>query len=130
MYHVTDETRKVRNSRADKPAAGNAGIAPRLTIERHRPGVPDPRRWPKRTLAQSPPSVYNSGMTVEELKSCARELPEDQRFELLVDLLGSLPVVLSDVDDGSEEAGRRLAEMRSDPSARMTWDEVKSEIGR
>ena len=69
-------------------------------------------------------------MTVEELKSGARKLPEDQQFELLADLLGSLPVVLSEADDGSEEAARRLAEMRSDPSARMTWDEVKSEIGR
>lgn len=69
-------------------------------------------------------------MTLEELKSGARGLPEDQRFELLADLIGSLPAVLSDFDDGSEEAGRRLAEMKSDPSARMTWDEVKSEIGR
>lgn len=69
-------------------------------------------------------------MTIEELKSGARKLPEDQRFELLADLLGSLPAVLSDIDDGSEEAGRRLAEMRSDPSARMTWDQVKSQIGR
>ncbi|MEM9284062.1 MAG: hypothetical protein AAGA96_19765 [Verrucomicrobiota bacterium] len=69
-------------------------------------------------------------MTVEELKSGARELREDQRFELLADLLGSLPDVLSDLDDGSEEASRRLAEMRSDSSARMTLDEVKSEIGR
>lgn len=42
-------------------------------------------------------------MPVEEWKSGARKLPEDQRFELLADLLGSLPVVLSDVDDGSED---------------------------
>jgi len=40
------------------------------------------------------------------------------------------PEELLNDDDGCEEAGRRLAEMRSDPSARMTWDEVKSEIGR
>ncbi len=30
----------------NKPAAGNAGIASRLTIEHHRPGVPEPERWP------------------------------------------------------------------------------------
>lgn len=69
-------------------------------------------------------------MSVEELKSSARNLPQDPRFELLAELLGSLPAVLSDVDDGSEEASRRLAEMRNVPSARMTWREVKSEIGR
>jgi putative addiction module component (TIGR02574 family) len=69
-------------------------------------------------------------MTVDELKSGALGLPEDQRFHLLADLIGSLPAVLSDHDDGSDEAGRRLAEMRSDPSARLTWEQVKREIGR
>lgn len=69
-------------------------------------------------------------MTVEELRKSAQNLPEDQRFELLADLLVSLPVVLSDLDDGSEEASRRLAEMRAIPESRMNWDEVKSEIGR
>ncbi|MEO0414478.1 MAG: addiction module protein [Verrucomicrobiota bacterium] len=69
-------------------------------------------------------------MSLEEIKSTARALPEDQRFELLSDIMGSLPAVLSSWDDGSEEAERRLAEMRTDPSARMTWDEVKAELGR
>jgi putative addiction module component (TIGR02574 family) len=85
---------------------------------------------PKEVSLGVPHGCILNLMTVEELKSGARELPEDQRFELLADLLGSLPAVLSDVDDGSEEAGRRLAEMRSDPSARMSWDEVKSKLGR
>ena len=74
--------------------------------------------------------MYCNCMTIEELKSGARGLPDDQRFELLADLLGSLPAVLSDVDEGSEEAGRRLAEMRNDPSARMTWGQVKTEVER
>ena len=30
--------------RANKPAAGNAGVAPQLTIEHHWPGVPEPER--------------------------------------------------------------------------------------
>ncbi|MGZ0656609.1 addiction module protein [Coraliomargarita sp. W4R53] len=68
--------------------------------------------------------------TVEELKMEARNLPEDQRFALIADLLGSLPVVLSDLDDGSIEAKRRLDEMKSDSSARRSWDEIRSEIGR
>gem|GEM_PF-6802559 len=69
-------------------------------------------------------------MTIAELKACARNLPDDQRFALVVDILGTLPAVLCDFDDGSDEAGRRLAEMRSDPTSRRTWDEVKAEIGR
>lgn len=69
-------------------------------------------------------------MTITELQACARNLPEDQRFALVADLIGSLPAVLSDFDDGSDEAGRRLAEMRSDPTSRKTWAQVKAEIGR
>ena len=69
-------------------------------------------------------------MTIDELKIGARGLPEDQRFELVADLIGALPAVLSDTDDGSREAGRRLDEMRRDPTARRTWEQVKAEIGR
>lgn len=69
-------------------------------------------------------------MTITELQAGARNLPEDQRFALIVDLIGSLPAVLSDFDDGSDEAGRRFDEMRSDPSSRRTWEQVKTEIGR
>jgi hypothetical protein len=29
----------------NKPAAGKAGIASRLTIQPHWPGLPDPERW-------------------------------------------------------------------------------------
>lgn len=69
-------------------------------------------------------------MTITELQAGVRSLPEDQRFALIADLMGSLPAVLADIDDGSEEAGRRLAEMRSDPGSRRTWEQVKAEIGR
>lgn len=69
-------------------------------------------------------------MTIAELQAGARSLPEDQRFALVSDLIGTLPAVLSDFDDGSDEAGRRLSEMRSDPASRMTWEQVKAEIGR
>ena len=37
----------VQRLKANKPAAGNAGIAPQLTIEHHRTGVPDHGRWPE-----------------------------------------------------------------------------------
>ena len=69
-------------------------------------------------------------MTLIEIQAGALNLPEDQRAELVAKLLGSLPAVLSDIDDGSEEAGRRIAEMKADPASRRTWDQVKAELGR
>ena len=42
----------------------------------------------------------------------------------------SLPVALSDQDDGSEEARRRVEEMKRDPSSRRTWEQIKEELGR
>lgn len=69
-------------------------------------------------------------MTIAEIQTKALNLPEDQRAALVAELLGSLPAVLSDVDDGSEEAGRRIAEMKADPASRRTWDQVKAELGR
>jgi hypothetical protein len=37
---ITETERKTPN----KPAAGNAGLASRLTVTHHWPGVPDPER--------------------------------------------------------------------------------------
>ena len=69
-------------------------------------------------------------MTLTEIQAGALNLPADQRATLAAELLGSLPAVLSDFDDGSEEAGRRIAEMKADPASRRTWDQVKTELGR
>lgn len=69
-------------------------------------------------------------MTISEIQTEALNLPEDQRAALVAELLCSLPAVLSDIDDGSEEAGRRIIEMKADPASRRTWDQVKAELGR
>ena len=69
-------------------------------------------------------------MKLIEIQADALNLPEDQRAELVAKLLGSLPAVLSDIDDGSEEASQRIAEMKADPACRRTWDQVKVELGR
>ena len=63
-------------------------------------------------------------MNLTEIQTGALNLPEDQRAALAAELLGSLPAVRS------EEAGRRIAEMKADPSSRRTWDQVKAELGR
>jgi len=69
-------------------------------------------------------------MTMIEIQTGALKLPEDQRAALAAELLGSLPAVLADFDDGSEEADRRITEMKADPASRRTWDQVKAELGR
>ncbi len=63
-----------------------------------------------------------------EIQQGALSLPEDQRASLVAALMNSLPMVLADVDDGSMEAKRRLAELKRDPSAGRTWDQIKSEL--
>lgn len=73
---------------------------------------------------------YAAGMSVSEIRKEALNLPEDQRALLAAELLGSLPAVLADADDGSEEARRRLEEMKRDPSVWRTWDQIKAELGR
>ena len=69
-------------------------------------------------------------MRLIEIQANALNLPEYQRAELVAKLLGLLPAVLSDIDDGSEEVSRRIAEMNADPASRRTRDQVKAELGR
>jgi len=69
-------------------------------------------------------------MDAAEIQRSALGLPEDQRASLIAHLIGSLPAVLSDTDDGSEEARRRIDEMKRDPSACRNWAEIKAELGR
>ncbi|MGJ8695471.1 MAG: addiction module protein [Verrucomicrobiaceae bacterium] len=57
-------------------------------------------------------------------------LPEDERARLAADLLESLPVVLSDPDDGSAEGRRRIDEMKGDPSVGRSWEEIRTGLGR
>ena len=52
--------------------------------------------------------------TVTELEKHALDLPENQRAVLATHLLGSLPSVLHDEDEGVAEALRRDAELGED----------------
>ena len=69
-------------------------------------------------------------MNATELQEEVLTLPQDQRARLAATLLGSLPAVLSDCDDGSKEAHRRLDEMKRDPSIGRTWEQIKGGLGR
>jgi hypothetical protein len=69
-------------------------------------------------------------MNTVEIKQGALGLPKDQRAALITELIGTLPAVLSDFDGDSEEAFRRLDELKRDPSVGRTWDQIKAELGR
>jgi hypothetical protein len=47
---------------SNKPAAGNAGAAPWLTIGHHWLGVPEPRRWAARRGA---PKIFQKAIAAE-----------------------------------------------------------------
>ena len=69
-------------------------------------------------------------MDVAEIQRGALTLPEDLRAKLVASLLESLPAVLSDCDDGSNEAQRRLTELKQNPSVGRNWNQIKTGLGR
>jgi Putative addiction module component len=72
-------------------------------------------------LLKSPP-------TRAEVEKLALDLPETERAVLASHLLGSLPSVLHDEDEGVAEALRRDAEFEANPSLGMTLAELGRRI--
>jgi putative addiction module component (TIGR02574 family) len=66
--------------------------------------------------------------TIFEVERLALDLTEQERAKLAADLLGSLPGVLSDEDEGIAEALRRDAEIEADPKQAVTLAQLDSEI--
>ena len=66
--------------------------------------------------------------TIAEVEKLALDLPETERAALAAHLLGSLPSVLHDEDEGIAEALRRDAEFEANPSLGMTSDELYQRI--
>ena len=62
--------------------------------------------------------------TRAEVEKLALDLPETERAVLAVYLLGSLPSVLHDEDEGIAEALRRDAEFEANPSLGMSLEEL------
>lgn len=69
-------------------------------------------------------------MKLEELQKCVMELPDGDRARLATELLGSLPSVLVDPDDGIAEARRRARELAQNPSVGCSWEEIRRDLGR
>src|SRR6516164_4433616 len=66
--------------------------------------------------------------TIAEMEKLALNLPESERAVLAAHLLGSLPSVLYDEDEGVAEALRRDAEFEADPSLGMSLEELDQRI--
>ncbi|MBD5780959.1 addiction module protein [Pelagicoccus sp. NFK12] len=67
---------------------------------------------------------------METLKTEAMGLSDSERAALASELLYSLPATLSDEDEGVSEALRRDADLSSNPSSGISWNELKKELGR
>jgi len=67
---------------------------------------------------------------LQEITNEALSLTDAERALLASDLLGTLPGVLADEDEGVAEALRRDAELDADQSKGVEWSALKKELGR
>jgi len=83
------------------------------------------------TLAFITPRIIFLFMaTIAEVEKLALDLPESQRAVLAAHLLGSLPSVLHDEDEGIAEALRRDAELDANPLAGISLEQLDQQIER
>jgi hypothetical protein len=68
--------------------------------------------------------------TMTEVEKLALDLPESQRAVLAAHLLGSLPAVLHDEDEGIAEALRRDAAFGENPGLGISIEQLDQEIAR
>jgi len=68
--------------------------------------------------------------TITEVEKLALDLPERQRAVLAAHLLGSLPSVLHDEDEGIAEALRRDADLDASPSPGNSLEQLDQQIDR
>jgi putative addiction module component (TIGR02574 family) len=73
---------------------------------------------------------YNRPMaTIAEIEKLALDLSENERAVLATHLLGSLPPV-HDEEEGIAEALRRDAELKANPSASLSLEQLDQQIER
>ena len=68
--------------------------------------------------------------TIIEVEKLALDLSENERAVLAAHLLGSLPPVLYDADEGIAEALRRDADLEANPSGGLSLEQVDQQIKR
>jgi hypothetical protein len=77
-----------------------------------------------------PPITLRFVATITDVEKLALDLPENQRAVLAAHLLGSLPPVLHDDDEGIAEALRRDAELDTNASLAISFKELDEQIER
>jgi hypothetical protein len=81
-------------------------------------------------LAQTPLITLPFVATITEVEKLALDLPENQRAVLAAQLLGSLPSVLHDEDEGIAEALRRDWELNAHMPSAISLEELDAQIER
>ncbi len=66
--------------------------------------------------------------TMTEVEKLALDLPESERAILAAHLLGSLPPILHDEDEGIAEALRRDSDLDAEPSSGMSLEQLDQAI--
>lgn len=66
--------------------------------------------------------------SITEVEKLALDLSDSERAVLAAHLLGSLPPVLDDADEGFTEALRRNAELDADPQAGISLEQLDDQI--
>jgi putative addiction module component (TIGR02574 family) len=81
-------------------------------------------------LIKAQPLTVAFVATITEVEKLALDLPESQRAVLAAHLLGSLPPVLHDKDEGIAEALRRDAELNANPSSGISLEQLDQQVER
>jgi hypothetical protein len=68
--------------------------------------------------------------TIAEIEKLAQDLSDDERAVLAAHLLGSLPPVLHDEDEGIAGALRRDAEIEANPLNSLTLEQLNQKVQR
>lgn len=84
----------------------------------------------ERLLTKTRPLIVALVATITEVEKLALDLPESQRAVLAAHLLGSLPSVLHDEDEGIAEALRRDADLNANPSSGISLEQLDQQIER
>jgi hypothetical protein len=77
-----------------------------------------------------PAVILVSVATITEVEKLALDLPESQRAVLAAHLVGLLPALLHDEDEGIAEALRRDAELDASPSSSISLEQLDQQIER
>lgn len=72
--------------------------------------------------------LHAMAIALNELTSMVMRLPDEQRAQLVANLLGSLPSVLTDQDEGIAEALRRDAELDDGSQQAISLDDLDAAI--